>query len=602
MLTHLLQALFGTRSPTELARSTQARWEPWLKAIKPDAPVGSDPICDDDFLLIKEEVIKLSGINDSLIIDTAERLLKTRAKDVRLAVYYLYARTRRDGAQGVADGFELLSALIERFGQTLLPQREKTRKSALEWLAGQTFTECLDRVGDLDQGVLERSLSALALMIESTMAWPEESRPCLDPLSRRFESYFEDPRRTHTPSENAGAGSDPQAVGGHGTPSESGDAYGAGATSASTPVLSSAVSAAAVLGSPSDVSSTRALLEQTRRMTQFLRDQPDGYLPAYRLIRCIRWDTVNGVPPHDVSGKTRLLPPRAELRAHLTRLLLQKQWQELLGAVEAAFMEGVNHFWLDLQRFAFIAQEQEGGEFARVRDFLATDCAQMLTRLPGLDQLAFSDGSAFADDATLDWINTYATVRELEHGVTAEPVATVCAETDWGDAEAHAMTLATTQGLDVALVSLRDKATHRGARDRFILHRVMARVAEQADRGDMAAYLLTDLDGLIEQHKLTTWEPSLAFETKHHLLQLLRSEVGRVERGKATGRGAAGVGAGTRFDESLTRNDSQQHRSRFSGKESDRDNGAAAAALLQRIEALRAALTTIDAARAATLI
>jgi len=121
---------------------------------------------------------------------------------------------------------------------------------------------------------------------------------------------------------------------------------------------------------------------------------------------------------------------------------------------------------------------------------------------------------------------------------------------------------------------LQDKATHDSGRDRFILHRIMARVAEQADRADMAVYLLTRLDELIARHKLTIWEPALAFETKHHLLRLLRS--------------------------------SGQLRPSVDGKarrkEHDRENVWDAAALLQRIETLRAELTTMDAARAVTSI
>ena len=82
---------------------------------------------------------------------------------------------------------------------------------------------------------------------------------------------------------------------------------------------------------------------------------------------------------------------RAELRAQFKRLLLQKQWPELLDRIEAAFAEGANHFWLDLQYYAFIAQEQAGGEYAQAREQVATDCALMLERLPGLEQLGFSE-------------------------------------------------------------------------------------------------------------------------------------------------------------------------------------------------------------------
>jgi type VI secretion system protein VasJ len=104
----LLNALFGTRTPSELARSSQSQWDAWLQPIielhpgdvaTEAAHVGEDPGYDDGFLAIKEQVAKLSDVNDTLIIDTAERLLKHTAKDARVAVYYVYGRMRRDGAR-----------------------------------------------------------------------------------------------------------------------------------------------------------------------------------------------------------------------------------------------------------------------------------------------------------------------------------------------------------------------------------------------------------------------------------------------------------------------------------------------------------------------
>lgn len=499
MLTNLLSALFGARAPSDLARSTQGRWDDWLRPIGDDAPIGSDPGYDDDFLAIKDEVARLSNIDDTLIVDTAERLLKQSAKDVRLAVYYVYGRMRRDGAEGVASGFELLSALIDRFGDALLPARAETRKAALEWLAGSTFADRLDRVQGLSHSFLERTLSALALITERTAQWPEATRPEFAPLFRRFEDRVE----TRLPVANA-----------------SGD-------TPSGPTASSAALPAAT-----DVSSTRELLDRARQMAQFLRDQPQGYLASYRLMRCVRWDTLTEVPPHEVSGKTRLVAPRAELRSHLKRLLLQKQWPELLERVEAAFAEGANHFWLDLQYYAFSAQEQAGGEYAQIRDLVATDCALMLERLPGLDQLTFSDGSPFADDATLEWIARYATVRDVERGEAVAPVVVSSAETDWAETEAQATDLAVQQGLDAAFAWLQRLPARDGERERFVRQRVMARVAERVDRADTALHLLSTLDLVAQRFRLAAWEPSLAFETKHHLLRLLKIRINRKDADK----------------------------------------------------------------------
>ncbi|KIG09963.1 type VI secretion system protein TssA [Caballeronia concitans] len=531
MFTNLLNALFGTRKPSDLAIKALPQWEDWLKPIRADAPAGDDPGYDDDFLAIKDEVAKLSNVDDTLIVETAERLIKTKAKDVRLAVYYIYGRLRRDGAEGVAAGFELLSALVDRFGDTLLPARAGSRRAAFEWLCGSTFADRLDAVQGLSGPLLERTLSALALITERIEAWPEDTRPVLAPLFRRFESRIESPQADEIKADPAGA-----------PPS----------------------SASSELPASSEVKSTRELLDRARQMAQFLREQPQGYLAAYRLMRCVRWDTLTEVPPFEAGGKTRLVAPRAELRANLKRLLLQKQWPELLERVESAFAEGANHFWLDLQYYAFVAQEQAGGEYAQVRETTATDCALMLERLPGLEHLSFSDGSPFADDATLEWIARYATVRDVERGETTAPVGVSHAGSDWAEIEAQAIDTAAQQGIDAAFAWLQREPTQDetriggGERERFTRQLVMARVAERAERSDTALHLLSHLDADIERFQLARWEPSLAFEAKHHLLRILKSRLNRKDADKT--------------------------------------------ALGSRIESLTGDLTAIDAARAVALI
>jgi type VI secretion system protein VasJ len=306
-----------------------------------------------------------------------------------------------------------------------------------------------------------------------------------------------------------------------------------------------------------EVASMRDLLDRARQMALFLREQPQGYLAACRLMRCVRWDTLTDVPPHEACGKTRLVAPRAELRAQLKRLLLQKQWPELLDRVEQAFAEGANHFWLDLQYYAFMAQDQAGGEYALVRDLLATDCALMLERLPGLDQLVFADGTPFADDMTLDWIARHATVRDVERGEPVAPVTVASASTDWAETEAQAADLAAQQSLDAAFAWLQGLPVPDGERDRFVRQLVMARVAERSDRVDTALHLLSALDLSGQRFQLAVWEPSLAFEAKQQLLRLLKA--------------------------GMTRKDADK------------------VALAHRIEALVAELTTIDPARAVAL-
>jgi type VI secretion system protein VasJ len=299
-----------------------------------------------------------------------------------------------------------------------------------------------------------------------------------------------------------------------------------------TPSESAAHNPIAALPPVTEVSSTRDLLDRARQMAHYLREQPHGYLAAYRLMRCVRWDTLTEVPPYEADGKTRLLAPRAELRAQLKRLLLQKQWPELLDRIEQAFAEGANHFWLDLQYYAFTAQEQAGGDYAQVRELAATDCALMLERLPELETLSFSDGSPFADDTTLEWIARYATVRDVERGETVAPMVVASADTDWAETEAQARELAAQQGLDTAFFWLQRLPAQDGQRDRFLRQLTMARVAEHVDRPDTALHLLTTLDVIARRFELATWEPSLAFEAKQQLMRLLKLRMTRKDADK----------------------------------------------------------------------
>ncbi|MBB3213268.1 type VI secretion system protein VasJ [Herbaspirillum sp. Sphag1AN] len=499
MMTKFLNALFGNRPPGDLARSSQEYWRDWLLPINPNSVLGDDLTYDDDFLAIKEEVAKLSDIDDALIVSNAERLLKFRAKDVRPAVYYVYGRLRQEGAEGLANGLELLSALVDRFDGQLLPQRLETRKAALEWLTGTSFGNQLERIDRLQGAVLERCLSALALIAECTAHWPEVARPQLDGLYRRFETCVE---------------------------GKQDDALTESENSLSVPT-GSAKNAKVTFPVNAAIGSSRDLLERAREMALFLREQSQGYLAAYRLLRCVRWDTLTDVPPHDTSGKTRLVAPRTELRSQLKRLLLQKQWPDLLDRVEQAFVEGANHFWLDLQYYAHTAQGYSGGEYAQTRDLAATDCALMLERLPGMQNLSFSDGSPFAEDTTLEWIGRYATVRNIERGEPVVPAVMTSIHPDWGETETQAFDVLQQRGLESALDWLQSLPPQKGARHGLVQQLVMARLSERAERLDVALHLLTVADATARRYDLDTWEPVLAFELKQYLLRLLALRMNR---------------------------------------------------------------------------
>ncbi|MOA15997.1 hypothetical protein D3C78_1361860 [compost metagenome] len=67
-----------------------------------------------------------------------------------------------------------------------------------------------------------------------------------------------------------------------------------------------------------------------------------------------------------------------------------------------------------------------------------------------------------------------------------------------------------------------------------MLRLLMARVAEQYGKSDLALHLLGELDATAQHHALAVWEPELNFEVKARLLKLLRLKTQRNDADKPT--------------------------------------------------------------------
>lgn len=405
-------------------------WDKWLLPIAADAPVGDDPGYDDDFQQMREEVNKLSGADTGLICALAEKLLTGACKDVRVATYYIWARLHIDGESGLADGLALLAGLVQRFGDELHPQRGNSRKLALEWLAGNRVLDSLSLYPEVTKADFERIVGALALTEDSVSCWDESIRPQLGGLYTALENRL---------MQSGG----PDAV----IPQNS------------SPSRHAAPDAPALKA----VTSGRDLLDQAKLLAVFLRDQPNGWLSGHHLMNSIRLDTLHELPPLAADGCTRLAPPKPENRALLKRLYLQQSWLELLEQTDILFAQGVNHLWLDLQWYTHQALMKTGAPYERWADIIKQDLNGLLTRLPGLEGLAFNDGTPFADEVTLHWINQHVMAAD-SWGSEPAVSASTAGDDDILQLEPEALVQADSEGVEAALNWLQNRPNVRTPR------------------------------------------------------------------------------------------------------------------------------------------
>lgn len=479
------------------------QWDNWLKPLTGSAGTGEDPAYDDDFQLMREEINKLSGINSQTLCQLAEKILCHTARDLRVVTWYIFARLQQQGEAGLCEGLQLLAAMLTRYGDQCHPRRPNARKSALEWLNSTKIQDTLSLWPDTSREQTSLTAAVLSLLEAQLESWPEDERPSLAGLCRALETRL------------AGSG---------GLDGLTPPAFGA--------TDSAPVSTLGLLTPDIVVTSESEFLSQSKVLSRWLADRPQGWLASHRLMKAVRWDTVSQTPALDSRGRTRLSPPKADYRAQLKRLYLQHSWTELVEQASAMFCEGGNCFWLDLQWYLWQGLTRAGQPWDGWADYILSDLKLLLARLHGLEQLSWSDGTPFADEVTLAWI--IEKVNDDMPGLGHEPAAVAAGEQtdDILALEAEAMAKGDSDGPEAALGWLQRRPEMDSPRNRWLLRLLMARVAEQFGRNEMALHLLGELAASAPQLTLNDWEPALLFEVQARRLKLLRLKAGRSESDK----------------------------------------------------------------------
>lgn len=502
-LNSLLRACQVEEAPLlQATRERVGQWNNWLQPLSATSPTGEDPGYDDDFQQMREEVNKLSGANTELICRLAEKLLTTVTKDIRVATYYCWARLHREGGQGLAEGLELLAGLTERFGTQLHPGRDRSRRAALEWLSGSRMTDSLSLYPEVVKEEAIRTAGALALMAQFTENQPEGTRPQLNALYGALESRLHKAGGVDAVVPQNASRGETHSLAGH----------------CDAPVIGR-------------ISSGQDLLAQARTLAEYLREQPDGWLSAHHLMKSLRHDTLRVIPAPDAQGKTRIEPPRADQRALLRRLYLQQNWAEMLETADSAFSRGANHLWLDLQWYIHQALNKSGQE--TLAGIIADDLKGLLSRLSGLETLAFSDGTPFADEVTLNWIQQSVLASAGGWGNDMSSGTVTAGNDDILALEPEVVALADSEGPDAALGWLQTRPGMTTDRQKWLLRLLMGRIAEQYGKNDLAVHLFAELGERAGEVTLRDWEPDLLFEVQARHLKLLRLKAGRNEADKA---------------------------------------------------------------------
>lgn len=482
-----------------------------LEGFGTQNPAGEDPRYGDEFVLIKTEIDKLAFNDYNAVLTLCEEILRNQAKDMRIAGYYLLANTYIHGLHGLADGLMLYRLLLERFADTIYPQKENAQNMALQWLssskllaytkqhhneATMELVKCIgDEVEQLNKHIISMTNDE-TLCLKSIYNWVKETTKNLKPAEPSKPAVENKPQAATTAQQST-------------TQSAASNTHTASAEPVKQSTSSVDLSSYKSGGSLSDTE----LFTLMRKIVNQLNEDKD-YLRSIAYARAARWGGMI-LPPND-KGKTRITPPRASGVNEIKMMLAQEDFEGALRKCEGIFFEMGGHMLLDLQYFANKAAKGIGKH--DVANYIGYEAAALLRRLPGLEVLRFDDDTPFANAETAAWLGKL-------NGNTQSAASIVSAsEEDAGlvDAINAASEKANEADLNKALAVLKDYRP-RTEKQRFQLRLAMAQLCLDHGRAELSYPILEDLLEQAKSTSLALWDTGLAISVAKQLQNALRS-------------------------------------------------------------------------------
>lgn len=459
-----------------------------VEPVSQDQPGGTSVRNEDEYAELQAEISKLESLTGGAVdwprvVELGTGILSSKSKDILVASYLSLGLFERFGYEGLAAASRFLADLLQNFWETLYPEvtRLRGRIGAVEWFSERLGLAVDQR--DPDPGEDDAVRAAREAAVK---------------LAEAVDSRFGD--------ESPGLGDLLQAL------RQRVDDLAVRAE----PKAPQPVAPAAAPGIPTAITSIREAHNAVRQVVTYLREQDQADPVPYVLLREVEWAAVAALPPNN-GGKTMIPGPSPGEAKEYQELGANRDWSVLLERVENRLTKAP--LWLDLQRFADRAMEGLG--LSPVREAVRGPFARFLRRLPGIQDLSFQSGVAFADPETRLWIDGTILASGGEGGSAPGPQAAAGAD-DERLIEADKKAREQAQGgrfqeaITILQEGLRDTA---GRRERFLWRSAIARLCLDAGQAALALAQLEALDEDIRHFSLEEWEPALALEVLKSLYQ-----------------------------------------------------------------------------------
>ena len=488
-----------------------------------DKPTGIDVRYELEFEQLQAEIDKLaspsaaSGVDWKNVSNIAAAILADKSKDLLVASYLAVAQIHLHQMDGFETGLKVLHDLLNLYWDKLFPpkKRMRGRLGALEWWLGKTETALakMETIPQTSEKIVKYQsiINQMGEILNRNMP----DAPLLRPILRQIEKFpvaDEEKKEDEVPVNNENPEPPPKTEIKQVEPVQA-------AQAAKQPEPKSVKSEPDAIENEKvgDVRSAQKALDtyrlKFRQISEILTELDPANLLAYRCRRIGTWLTIENPPP-ETDSKTRIASPDNQAINTIKKLKENQNWPALLKTSERYLTQYI--FWLDLNRYSAEAAAMSGDKYQIINEVICQETAFFLQRLAGLENLTFSDGKPFANDATRQWLKI---IGAGNSGFTADSTI-ISGNALRGDfnkkmekviQKAHK--LAGKKKLVEAVALLHGKMQTSFSQREVLLWRIaICRIILEAKKASMALPHLEEIMSAIEIHGLELWDPDLALE------------------------------------------------------------------------------------------
>ena len=389
-------------------------------------PAGEDARYEPEYAYVLEEIEKLSFSGDGAPVSwqsiekNAVLILSEKSKDLQIAAYLAVALFQNKGLKGLCDGVRVLCGLMGAFWETAWPplKRMRGRVNAVDWWHERAYSflqSCTnEEIPEEQQKDLLKDISDLDELVSSLM--PEAS-PLTDLLSavRRLPVFKSDQEAEEEISVEADVSvvepKSDQSV------SKAKDCFeetrennlvqeqlsppAVNADNNSTEIPTERYTVAATQGADDPAVLRRNFVNAGMVYLPVARLADPTSPSVWQLSRLLIWGGISALPDSE-DGQTLLPPPDGDILARFRFML--EEGKALEAALDAEDFFSTVPFCLDIQEIIHSALVGLGARFADAAYCVQEESFRFFSRLPGIENLLFNDGSPFVSSGTVNWL------------------------------------------------------------------------------------------------------------------------------------------------------------------------------------------------------